>query len=135
MLFSLTYAASAEQYGVWGDLNYESSADSDTVSVTAEIQNDMFYKIDGISYSVSVSDNAVVVEGDTSKTDVSLDAGETDSLSFEIKLAEKTPADTDTPETEAPETEAPETEAPETEAPSTDTPDTDNPNPRHRCCR
>lgn len=65
MLFSLTYAASAEQYGVWGNLTYESSPDSDTVSVTAEIENDMFYKIDGISYSVSVSDNAVVVEGDT----------------------------------------------------------------------
>ncbi len=83
------FSASAEEYSVSGTLSADSKDDA-SATVTATVTNDYYYDVDGIGYSVSVSDNAVI-KGESSKTNVSLDAGDSDSLTFEVELTGENP--------------------------------------------
>ena len=88
-MFAFVFSASAEEYAVSGTLGSESKDDT-SATVTATVTNGYYYDVDGIGYSVSVSDNAVI-KGESSKTDVSLDAGDSDSLTLEVELTGKNP--------------------------------------------
>ncbi len=81
------FSASAEEYSVNGTLSAESKDDA-SATVTATVTNDYYYSVDGIGYSVSVSDNAVI-KGESSKKDLSLDAGDSDSLTLDVELLSK----------------------------------------------
>ncbi len=88
-MFVFAFSASAAEYTVSGTLGAESKDDT-SATVTATVTNGYYYDVDEIVYSVSVSDNAVI-KGESSKTNVSLDAGDSDSLTFEVELTGENP--------------------------------------------
>ncbi len=123
MLFVCAFSASAENYAVTG--SFDAYSEGDSATVTATVTNDYYYDVDGIGYSVSVSDNAVI-KGETSKTDVSLAAGESDSLTFEVELLQQ--EESSQPEASKPESSQPESSEPESSQPESSQSAGDNPN-------
>ncbi len=129
MLFVCAFSASAENYAVTGSLGADSE-DGTSATVTATVTNDYYYDVDGIGYSVSVSDNAVI-KGESSKTDVSLAAGDSDSLTFEVELLqqeESSQPEASKPESSEPESSQPESSEPDSSQPESSQPAGDNPN-------
>ncbi len=99
LMLSQVFGASAATTsdGMSAELSVSSQTDS-SADVTAKVKNSGYYTVDGVSYSVSVS-NGVTVSGETQKSGVSLDSEAEDSLTFSVSVDTTSP--TSQPSTDA----------------------------------